>query len=445
MQPVNLETAFNALVEALMAQVKPDEILTLTLVGEHSQFIRFNHARVRQTGLVTDGALRLTLIQDQRTSYRTLPFTGHKGDDWPQLQAALAALRQEVSQLLVDPYLVLPSGESTSREAYTGSLLAPEAVAATLLPGVEGLDFAGFYAGGLSVRAYADSVGQRHWFETETFNLDYSLFTAGGQAVKGVFASSHWDDQAYGENLQASKDLLAKLENPSKSVPRGQYRTYLAPAAVADLVSMFSWGGVSEAAIQRGGSALGPLRRQEKELSPQFHLKENFGHGTTPRFNSLGEVGSVELPLIVAGKLVNTLVSSRTAKEYGKVSNHAERRESLRAPEVGPGALPTDKILETLDTGLYVSNLHYLNWSDRPNGRVTGMTRYACFWVEQGEIAAPIENLRFDESLYRFFGDTLVSFTDSQTFIPEVGTYGHRALGGIWAPGLIAEEFTYTL
>ena len=445
MQPVNLETAFNLLVEALMAQVKPGEILTLTLVGERSQFMRFNHARVRQTGLVTDGALRLTLIQDQRTSYRTLPFTGEKGDDWPQLQAALAALRQELTQLPVDPYLVLPSDGATSREAYSGCLLAPEVVAATLLPGVEGLDFTGFYAGGLSVRAYADSVGVRHWFETETFNLDYSLFTSGGQAVKGFFAGSHWDDQAYGENLQKSKDLLAKLAQSSKSVPRGQYRTYLAPAAVADLVSMFSWGGVSEAAIQRGGSALGPLQRQEKALSPQFHLKENFGYGATPRFNSLGEVASVELPLIVAGKLENTLISSRSAKEYGKISNYAERGESLRAPEVSPGVLPTGKILETLDTGLYVSNLHYLNWSDRPNGRITGMTRYACFWVEQGEIVAPIENLRFDESLYRFWGETLISLTDSQIFIPKVGTYGHRALGGIRAPGLIAEEFTYTL
>ena len=445
MQPVNLETTFNQLVEALMAQVKPHEAFTLTLLGERSQFIRFNRAKVRQAGLVTDGELRLTLMQEQRTSYRALPFTGDQEADWLQLQTALADLRQEVPQLPVDPYLVAPSGESTSRESHSGRLLSPETVAATLLPGVEGLDFTGFYAGGLSVRAYADSIGQRHWFETETFNLDYSLFTADGQAVKGFFADSHWDDEDYLKNLQDAKTLLAKMEQPAKPVPRGQYRTYLAPAAVADLVSMFSWGGVSEAAIQRGGSALGPLQRQEKKLSPRFHLKENFKYGATPRFNSLGEVASVETPLIVAGQLENTLISSRTAKEYGKVSNYAEPGESLRAPEVEIGDLPTDKILEALDTGLYISNLHYLNWSDRPNGRITGMTRYACFWVDGGEIVAPIDNLRFDESLYRFLGDKLVSLTDSQLFVPEVSTYGHRSLGGIRAPGLIAEEFTYTL
>ena len=98
-----------------------------------------------------------------------------------------------------------------------------------------------------------------------------------------------------------------------------------------------------------------------------------------------------------------------------------------------------------LETGLYVSNLHYLNWSDHSTGRITGMTRYACFWVENGEIVAPIENLRFDESLYHFWGENLVNFTNFQEFIPEVDTYGSRQLGGRLVPGMLVEDFTYTL
>jgi predicted Zn-dependent protease len=86
-----------------------------------------------------------------------------------------------------------------------------------------------------------------------------------------------------------------------------------------------------------------------------------------------------------------------------------------------------------------------LNWSDRQTGRITGMTRYACFWVETGEIIAPIENLRFDESLYRFWGENLVDLTNFQEFIPEVGTYDSRQLGGSLVPGMLVENFTYTL
>jgi len=445
-QPVEqLEQTFNRLSEALLADLRSDEQFKLSLQAEQSQFVRFNAAKVRQTGCITDGRVTLTLMQNQRNAYRSLPCTGNWETDWPQAQLALAELRQELPDLPVDPYLVLPMGNATSRDIQTGRLLSPDLVAATLLPEVAGLDFTGIYAGGSVMRGYADSAGQRHWFATQSFGLDYSLFTSDNQAVKGTFAGNQWDQAAYGAKLADSKRQLQRLSQPPKSIPRGQYRTYLAPSALAEIISMFSWGGVSEAALQRGDSALALLQREEKQLSPQFNLSENFRHGLVPRFNEWGEIAPVELPLIAAGTLKNTLVSSRTAKEYGKVANGAAGGEYLRSPEVAPGSLSTDQILAALDTGLYLSNLHYLNWSDRPTGRITGMTRYACFWVEQGELVAPIENLRFDETLYHCLGDALLNLTDTQDFIPEVGSYDNRSLGGSWVPGALIEEFTYTL
>ena len=263
--------------------------------------------------------------------------------------------------------------------------------------------------------------------------------------MKGTFAGNQWDQAAYAAKLADSKLQLQRMAQPPKPVPRGQYRTYLAPDALAEIIGMFSWGGISEAALQRGDSALALLRLGEKQLSALFSLSENFRHGLVPRFNEWGEVAPVELPLIADGQLKNTLVSSRTAKEYGKVANGASGGEALRSPEVAPGKLVADQILAQLDTGLYLSNLHYLNWSDRPSGRITGMTRYACFWVEQGELVAPIENLRFDESLYRCLGEALIDLTETQAFVPEVGSYENRSLGGIWVPGALIEGFTYTL
>ncbi len=442
----HLETAFNQLVHQLLEQVNTSEYLVITLSAEESQFTRFNHAKVRQTGSVIDGNIELTLMHNQRTAACEVPFTGNTETDGAMVQMALADLRAEVTQLPEDPYLVLPTGNAQSRDVYTGHLLEPEQVVSTVLSRVENLDFVGLYAGGWIVRAYADSVGQRHWFATETFSLDYSLFTPDNQAVKGVFAGSDWDTNAYAEKIQTSKTQLEQLmANPPKAIARGQYRTYLAPEALAELIGMFSWGAVSEASLQRGGSALGALHRGEKQLSPQFTLQENFQYGAVPRFNDLGEVAPKELPIIENGQLKNTLISSRTAKEYGKTANGAASGEYLRSPEVCPGSLAADDILKTLDTGLYLSNLHYLNWSDQPSGRITGMTRYACFWVENGEIVAPIENLRFDESLYRCFGDQLVALTDFQELVPDVGTYGSRSLGGIRVPGIVIDGFTYTL
>ena len=39
----------------------------------------------------------------------------------------------------------------------------------------------------------------------------------------------------------------------------------------------------------------------------------------------------------------------------------------------------------------------------------------------------------------------LIALTDTLEFIPEVDTYGGRQLGGSWAPGMLIDNFTYTL
>ena len=441
-----LEKTFNQLVETLLIKKAENEHFTVRLSSESSQFTRFNSAKVRQTGYVHDGSIQLTLMANQRSSFRQFPFTGNWEIDWELSSTALQELRDELTLLPIDPYLVLPSGNNISREINIGKLLTPEILVPSILEPVANLDFTGMYAGGIVIRGYGDSSGQKHWFVTDSFNLDYSLFMASGQAVKGTFAGSEWNEAAYLAKINDGKQQLEMLSRPVKELPKGQYKTYFAPAAVADLLGMLSWGAISEASIQQGNSALAALSRQEKQLSSKFTLKENFQSGLVPRFNNLGEMAAPELTLIEKGILINSLVNSRTAKEYHKPANGANGSETLRSPEINPGNLAFEKILPSLDTGLYVSNLHYLNWSDRPSGRITGMTRYACFWVENGEIIAPIANLRFDESLYRFWSaENLIDLTNFQEFIPEVGTYESRQLGGSLVPGMLVKNFTYTL
>lgn len=438
------EAVFEQLADRLLENLQAGEHLSIELASEQSQFIRFNAARVRQSGTVADGSLRLSLIQNQRSAYAAFPFTGDLAVDTAAGLEGLKYLCQELPQLPADPYLVLPQNPGSSREVYPGMLLAPEqAVEAILLP-VQGIDFTGLYAAGVVVRANANSAGQRHWFASDSFVLDYSLITPTEKAIKAILAGKQWDPDHYQAQIQQSQAQLQALETPVKVIPPGRYRTYLAPAAVAELVGMLSWDGVSEASLRQGDSALGKLR-QGKTLSPDFNLRENFSQGIVPRFNELGEVAPEKVPVIRSGELVNTLVNARTAKEYGVAANGANSAEGLRSPEISPGTLPLEAILSTLGTGLYLSNLHYLNWSDRTGGRITGMTRYACFWVENGEIVAPIQNLRFDQSLYAFWGENLEALTDFQEFIPNTDTYDARQLGGALMPGILVRDFTFTL
>ena len=102
-------------------------------------------------------------------------------------------------------------------------------------------------------------------------------------------------------------------------------------------------------------------------------------------------------------------------------------------------------MLAELGTGIYVGNLWYLNFSDRVACRTTGMTRFATFWVEGGVIQAPIEVMRFDETVYRIFGDNLIGLTREREFLPDPHTYEARSTASARVPGALVEGFTFTL
>lgn len=439
------EKSFNNICHTLINQLQENQYLVLELKAENSHFVRFNNAKVRQTGIVIDGQVSIKMIANQRIAYMDFPLTGDGELDLSTAQECFDYLRAEIDQLPPDPYIVLPSDQGSSHEVYQGHLLDPNDAITHILPIVQGLDFTGFYASGNLIRANYNSLGQKHWFATDSFFVDYSLINADDKAIKGCYSGSFWDDDAFDSQIEEQKILLQQLNLPTRQLSPDSYRTYLAPAAVADLLSMFSWGAMGEASIRQGGSVFNSMRQKGEKLSPLFNLQENFSRGSVPRFNNFGEIAPLTLPLFVEGELVNTLINSRTAKEYGLNSNGANSGETLRSPEILAGNLQYENILSAIDTGLYISNLHYLNWSDRLGGRVTGMTRYGCFWVEKGKIVATIKNLRFDDSIAQFFGENLLALTNFQEFIPTIGTYSNRSLGGVLVPGILLKSFTFTL
>jgi hypothetical protein len=76
---------------------------------------------------------------------------------------------------------------------------------------------------------------------------------------------------------------------------------------------------------------------------------------------------------------------------------------------------------------------------------MTGMTRYACFWVQEGELVVPLNVMRFDDDALRLFGPGLVGLTATPEFIPNNDTYGARRLGSVTTPAAVVEAFALTL
>ena len=434
----------DAMCERLFANLRPGEDVTVGLEAEETLYLRLNNNRVRQNTDVTQRVLQIRYQGGGRTIDHGMNLSGQVDTDCRSIDAVLERCRLDSAVLPQDPFQVPVQNHGSSREVFRGQLLTPEALISAIVEPAGGCDLVGFYAGGVVISANRNSKGQNHWFETENFFFDYSLYN-GPQAVKGVYAASSWSAPDWAANLERSKASLHLLKRPMQSVQPGAYRSYFAPAAFADLMGMMSWGALSAAAWKQGRSPFKKLMEKELQLSTLLSVSENFGMGLTPRFNDLGEVAPQSLGLIEAGTLSNLLVSSRSAKEYGLQANGASDHESPRALDVAAGSLADQDILGALGSGLYLSNLHYLNWSDPVSARVTGMTRYACFWVEGGEIVGPINNLRWDESLYNALGPQLLALGSQAEVSPEVGTYSKRSPGGLRAPGALIDAFHFTL
>lgn len=446
---VQQEAHFARLCEALFADLAAGEVLAANLVAEDSLFLRFNANRVRQNTDVRQSMLSLHLQREGRTVEKSRTLTGDASRDLPAVRALMAACRAEAAELPADPWQVPLQDHGHSRAVFDdGVLLGAEQVLQAVAGPAEaagGLDLAGLYAGGTVLRGHRSSCGTAHWFATRSFFFDYSLYE-GSKAAKDVYAGTHWEPDAWAARLAHTRAQLVLLRKPPQAVAPGAYRTWLAPQAFAEFIGMLGWGALSAGAWKQGRSPLKRLIDGDVRLSPLVRVDENFGLGLAPRFNERGEISAPSMPLLGEGGMRNLLVSARSAREYGLVSNGAGEAESPRALDIAPGTLPQAGVLQALGTGLYLSNLHYLNWSDPVAARVTGMTRYACFWVQDGEIAGPLAaDLRWDQGLFEALGpQQLLALSHATEIAPATGTYSQRALGGMRVPGALVEGFRCT-
>lgn len=433
---------FNALLEHLQGQVVGEEGFTLGYGAEVSSFIRFNQGQVRQAGDVQQVYATLSLYQGQRHAERKLALSGVLDEDLPRLQQALLHLRDVLPPLSEDPYLRLNREAWRSELAGTAAPLDSAAMAQQIVAAAAGLDLVGFLAVGPQYQGFASSWGAFGWYAASSFNFEFSLFHDNGQAVKSAYAGEQWDTQAFARKLESARQQLAFLGRPAKALQPGVYRAYLTPAALEELVGLCCWGFGAQA-LASGGSPLQRLFNGKAEFNPLVTMDERIEGGLAPAFTAEGP--RQPLRLIDRGQPGERLVSSRSAAEYGLIANGACRGEYPLSLHMHGGELDERDVLQQLGSGLYIGNLWYGNFSDLPAGRLTGMTRFATFWVEDGHIQAPVSTMRFDDSLFDFLGPQLEALTREPELLLPSGTYGARQTGSMALPGALLSRFTLTL
>lgn len=433
---------FYKLADEIATCLTGDEQFTCWLAAESSDFVRFNHGLIRQSGHVQQRYLTLRLIRGERQAQGDVSLSGIREQDSVTIGRLLDALRAQLPDLPDDPHLMLAT-EVRSTERIVPSTLPPsQDIVDEVLGIVAGHDFVGYLSSGPVYRGFANTQGQRNWHEVPSFNLDWSLYHAADKAVKSSYAGFIWEGAAFRAKFEEACRQLAILQRPAITVPPGPYRAFLTPAALSEITAMLNWDGLSEKSLRTRQSALRRMRDEGLALAPAVSISEHTAGGLAPGFQAEGFIKPARVSLIEGGRLAGAMISPRTAREYGLATNGDETLQSI---EMAAGTLPQAEALAALDSGIWISNLWYLNYSDRASCRLTGMTRFACFRVEHGEIVAPLNVMRFDDSLYRMLGDNLLALTQERELLIDPSSYGQRGTDSALLPGALIEDFRFVL
>lgn len=448
---MDARTYLEDVAQRVLREARAGERLELGYTGETSDFVRLNRARVRQAGTVEQHRMRLSCTVAPRRAAVDVDLAGDPPADAARLLAHLATLRTVVPALPEDPWLALATDEPSTEVVGEDTLPDPSDVLDAVTGSApDGGELVGIYAAGAVRRGFASSTGQRNWHEAHGFHLDWSLYRGAAdgvrdRAVKQGLAGTSWDEAAFEAKAERAERQFDVLGRPARRLAPGSYRVFLAPSAVLEWMQMLAWGGFGLKAQRTKQTPLLRMWEGRARLDARVSLREQTEGALAPRFQEDGFARPSHVPLIEAGAPAGSLVSPRSAREFGVQGNGAGAAEVPEALVMDGGTLSGDTILEHLGTGIHVGNLWYLNFSDRVACRATGMTRFGTFWVEGGEVVAPVDVMRFDETAYRVLGSNLVDMTEETELLLDPSTYGGRSTSCWRLPGVLVEDYALTL
>ncbi|RXJ69049.1 hypothetical protein CS022_23950 [Veronia nyctiphanis] len=436
-----MKTYFNETINTIESLRRENEGFLLSFNGEDTENVRFSQGKVRQPSNQYQAEIALTWIDGQRQAKADVALTMDHEEDKELLSSLIENLRQSIS---VSPEYTLfdynREPVSTCRDVEK-SFNESTKIVSDIVRSSKEYDLVGLLVMGQQYIGFANHLGQINWAAYDDFTFSWSIFITADKAAKGSYSGDVWSLDAFQVKLQDSARDAEIMKRDAITLEPGEYRVYLSPAAVDHLTWFFDCG---YGAVRNKSSLLQKLHDGEESLSPLLTVNENFDIGMRPDFNDSGFIAKSRT-VINQGKTVSLFVSPTTGAEFDVEHNGAGPSEYFESLEIEPGDLAKDDVLTKLGTGIYINNLHYLNPSDRASARITGMTRFACFWVENGEIIAPINVMRFDDTLYRLFGSELEALTQESEPFAIPWQLNQRPRGGYKSPGALVKSMRFTL
>jgi predicted Zn-dependent protease len=305
-----------------------------------------------------------------------------------------------------------------------------------------GVVSAGFHQAEVSTSGTATRNGNVSYERLTVASLGVTARTRAGGG-SGFFLRSHVDASRL-DVPRIAREAIRRAADSRNARPLapGVYPVILEAQAVADMVSGGAFGFDARAA-EEGRSpfsvAGGRTRVGEKVFDDRINVVSDPWRAELPGRSVASGGIPAGVVFLVRGGVLETLVYSRHWAN-----------EKQRAPTPGPvnrifeASGPTetlDGMIRATERGLLVTRFFYIRVVDPRTALLTGLTRDGLWWIEQGRIAYPVRNLRFNQSVVQMLAPGNVEMIGASERVGPSEWQGSEAM---LAPPLKLRAFTFT-
>lgn len=227
-------------------------------------------------------------------------------------------------------------------------------------------------------------------------------------ARSGWSEGAHWDLRRLRPSRLAREAAERMPTTAPQPVPAGAYPVVLRGPAVAELLSFLGYLGFGGLPETDGTSCLARSRGRQRFPVPLTLEDDPRSKETLPQSIDCEGLPSRRTALVRRGRVGPAVCDLVTAGRLGRrPTGHGLPPQAPWGP-AGPfpshlllatGTESEEELVRTVRRGLLVTRLHYVRTVDPGSGTITGMTRDGTYRIEHGEVAGPVRNLRFTESV----------------------------------------------
>ncbi|MCB1025068.1 MAG: TldD/PmbA family protein [Acidobacteria bacterium] len=296
---------------------------------------------------------------------------------------------------------------------------------------------AGFHEARTVASGFATKNNNFGFEKRSSASLSLTARTPDGQS-SGYFQRSSVDINDLDTQRIAGEAIKKASEGKNaRTIGPGVYTVILEPQAVEDLLGGINFQFDARRA-EEGRSPFSALQGKtklgEKIFDSRLNILSDPWNTQVPASPSAQDgIPAEKLYLVKNGVVENLIYSRFWAKEKGKSPTPGPVNTII---ESSGETASIEEMIKATKRGLIISHFWYIRSTDPRTASVTGLTRDGIWMIEDGKIAYPVKNFRFNQSLIQMLADGNVEMIST----PErVGT-GNASL----LPAFKLKEFNFT-